>query len=43
MGGATRLYAAGRKLIGGMNYADRTMIDVCAAYSGKVNYIVAKY
>lgn len=43
IGGAARLYAAGSKLIGGINYADRTMIDVCAAYSGKVNCIVAKY
>ena len=43
MGGAARLRATESKLVGGMNYADRTTIDVCAAYSGKVIYIVAKY
>ena len=40
IGGAARLCAAGNKLVGGMNYADRIMIDVYAAYSGKVNCIV---
>ena len=40
IGGAARLCAAGSKLIGGINYADRTMIDICTVYSGRVNCII---